>query len=489
MEDASRHQQVLYTLRLYIESRYRSQVLDESVRRPFSPKMSADRRRIDKAALCLDDGHCFESRRGVYEAIVGHKSKPVPGRKGFEGIVGCGNKTVPIYVFAREEQDAKLQAPMAERRRDIFEALDSHVYRTWFRPFETNIDCEQQFAKVIVPQFEPRSQAGYGTGQFGRPSWINLARDYVGAALTLSKGLCDSFDQAQAVLQDQVYQFRCFKIRPLFRALAIVLLEDDYDDCCKNNRNSIGKMRVLLVSTGATEGLSVPIKLPNVSVLSPDGGGPDPDESPEHATKPGVKIDIEITNLEMAVRFVMKMEEREKNVTGQLDLNTGVALKRWIMPCDHPTCHSFLSSLPREFAWDIGWKGKDITGPSSSWVDYSKYQYPEKLYHLSISAILGFPVTDKGRYHIWQCNMSQKRRIVSWWVWHSKLSAEERNMTSGQRSGMWIFRFCSAEPCGSPELAYITDTSRPILLATGRQARQRTPTNPLQDPTGSCIPQ
>ena len=484
MEDASKIQQVLYGLRLHIEGRYRSQVLDESVRRPFSPKMTADRRKIDTAALCLNDSqgfdrHCPESRRKLCEAIIGYEDQAVPGRQAFEGIVGCGNKTVPIYVFAREDHHhPSVEVPMAQRRRDIFQALDGYVHQTWFRSFETNIDCEQKFAKIIVPRLEPRRSAN-GHGQFGGPSWINLARAYVGVALTLSKGLCDSFVQVQAVAQDSICQFRCFKIRPLFRALAIVLLEQDYDECCTAGWNSAGinKMRVLLVSTGVTEGLSGPIKLPGASG-SPLAGGDDHGESIGPEAKPGVKVDIEITTLEKAVRFVMEMEEREKKVMGQLDFVENRVLSRSLIPYRHGSrCHSFLFNLPRHFAWDLGWDGQDISGPSSSWVDVNKYRYPQNLYNLSVSAVLQFPNTDRGRYHVWSCAMSQKKRIVALWAWHTGLSAEERDKISGRRSGMWIFRFrCSQQSGISPNLAHITSTSRPILLAAGHKVEQESPT-------------
>lgn len=474
LQAASKRLQVLYTLRMFIECRHRTNVMNESVFWPFSPRLTPDGRKIDKQALRLEDSHSYQSRHDL----------PVPGRQAFEGIVGCGNKTVPIYVFAREGVDQHL--PMAKRRMDMLGALDLYIYTTWRKPFKANIDCEQYFAKIIVPRVEPRRR------QFGPPSWINLARDYVGVALTLSKGLCDSFVQAQNApgLKDEIYQFRCFKIRPLFRALAIVILEQDYDDNYQKHKNynnlnaNIDKMRVLLVSTGETDGLTAPITLPNAST-SPLYA---PSSSSSSSTKPPTNVSIEITTLSAAVQFIMSMEERESPAEDQLNLPPIPAIRNY-MHTSHPPqnpCHSFLRSIPRPFLWTIGWRGEPIDGPSSSWVDLTKYQYPGNIVALSENAVMAFQHTDGGRRHMWEIENKQKRQIFALWTWHSNLQPNEQDRTSGRRSGMWIFRFCSGMDDGSPELAHII--SRPMLLATGHGGKKAQASFP-QSGTGSCRPQ
>ncbi|KAJ9426105.1 hypothetical protein QL093DRAFT_2076454 [Fusarium oxysporum] len=100
----------------------------------------------------------------------------------------------------------------------------------------------------------------------------------------------------------------------------------------------IVSLKVLIVLTGETKGLSGPISFASIADKS------------EIRTLNGLEA-VE-TDLETAVDFTMDLEHREEAIFG---------------------LHPIQLLLREELAERFGWKGGKIVGPSSRWVDMNMY--------------------------------------------------------------------------------------------------------------------
>ncbi|KAG4259821.1 hypothetical protein FPRO03_12471 [Fusarium proliferatum] len=142
-----------------------------------------------------------------------------------------------------------------------------------------------------------------------------------------------------------------YTTRPLFKAFFIAIPGRNWGGCAA--LENIASLKVLIVLTGETKGLSAPISFASIADKS------------EARTLNGLEA-VE-TNLETAVDFVMELEYREEDVFGlQPD---PVAASRGMCPFTQEPLHEWV----QRWAGRLGWKGGKIVGPSSPWVDMNMY--------------------------------------------------------------------------------------------------------------------
>ncbi|KAG4430118.1 hypothetical protein IFR05_014402 [Cadophora sp. M221] len=116
-----------------------------------------------------------------------------------------------------------------------------------------------------------------------------------------------------------------FKIRPLFRALIIILENPNFSDA--------PNQEVLLVRTGAEDGLSAPI---DFEALSGKGN------------------DSVTVTLETALRFVIQLHEREAAAFPETE---------------HSYVHDMRHGNRERQAALIGYTGPEVNGPSTGWIE------------------------------------------------------------------------------------------------------------------------
>ncbi|KAI8410741.1 hypothetical protein FOFC_10599 [Fusarium oxysporum] len=127
-----------------------------------------------------------------------------------------------------------------------------------------------------------------------------------------------------------------YTTRALFRGFFIAIPGQNWGGCTALEH--IASLKVLIVLTGETKGLSGPISYASIADKS------------EIRTLNGLEA-VE-TDLETAVDFTMDLEHREEAIFG---------------------LHPIQLLLREELAERFGWKGGKIVGPSSRWVDMNMY--------------------------------------------------------------------------------------------------------------------
>lgn len=389
--EAGNLEQALYVLRWYLESVYRENIHHEASVNVFAPRLTDDGRALDK--VNLGHGGKFESPRG------------------YGGIIFCGNKTVPIYVLPSGGEDPTVPVAQNPELDDLFEELFQGLFSITCRRFEGEIDCDEFIAKLISPALPPHQSDTEG--------WT--FEGYIKAVLVLNKGICDTFEQAQAALQDRPSpsRFRSYHIHPLFRALAIVVQTSNYRnmissswfDSSDESLSDIGSMVVTLVSTGDDRRLSAPITL--------------------DTTLTGVdKVSYTSLTLADAIWLVLELKKREKLATSTVPLQPVVVWNNGLKP-QHHGGYSYLTNLPHWFTKTIGWTDGPIVGPSSSWVDLDKYRYPKGMAIHATRTIQRFKLSREIKYVAWRSYIRWQSHAQCWYFWYSSLSPEEREKTNG----------------------------------------------------------
>ncbi|KAF5017126.1 hypothetical protein F66182_10989 [Fusarium sp. NRRL 66182] len=139
-----------------------------------------------------------------------------------------------------------------------------------------------------------------------------------------------------------------FILQPLFRALTIIILEDDFNVFISD----IGKLPALLTLTGQDHGLSQPLSFDSISHYYID----------KFVSKTAIQVPLGV-----AIDFVLAQQEREIAFFGQRP--DPVESTRGL--------RNGLNLSPRgidSFMRQLGWNGKAIEGPSSAWVDTEIYR-------------------------------------------------------------------------------------------------------------------
>jgi hypothetical protein len=190
------------------------------------------------------------------------------------------NKSFPVYIIP-------------DRRGYVLRVvLHNYIYRRWFRPYRSKIDCDRFLCKFITPTDL--------TSNLDTRPW----RTTVGAILSLNNAICDRVVSLPGVCErrgDTSILERCpnYTLQPLFRGLVVVVDPRKYNE---EDYSAIGSMPVFLVRTGIEEGLSAPITFESLRDVS--GNSPEPLEN------------MVETTLDSAIAFLIDLEAQEYAVTG-----------------------------------------------------------------------------------------------------------------------------------------------------------------------------
>ncbi|KAK4044122.1 hypothetical protein C8A01DRAFT_12426 [Parachaetomium inaequale] len=281
----------------------------------------------------------------------------IPGMRIGE-IESCCNKTAPIYILPGDSTslwDWRL----------LLVVLHNYLYRTWFRPYRSEIDWGQFLAQVIKVRPGPAPQT--------TESPVGAAR----LAASMSCGICAHVEETQQKLGDRWYGVMCLEeavalakelgfpdserinqqkflvLQPLFRAVAIVLRSSDYGTAVP----AIAEIPALLVLTGVEEGLSAPITFDSIA-----------DKIGAHH-QAGDSIQTVETSLATAVGFLMDLEKRELAAFGpRPDPADSCRGPRRSLFLDEEEICFWAQQHGSE--WD-----EAPEGPSSSWVDIGIYPH------------------------------------------------------------------------------------------------------------------
>ncbi|CVK87799.1 uncharacterized protein FMAN_05351 [Fusarium mangiferae] len=208
--------------------------------------------------------------------------------------------------------------------------LHNYLYRRWFQPYLSDIDHGECIAMVMKPIDQPRTSNDH---------------DAVSHVLDVHSMINRRLDS----IEHETPPF--YTTRPLFRAFFIAIPGRNWGGCAA--LENIASLKVLIVLTGETKGLSAPISFASIADKS------------KARTLNGLEA-VE-TNLETAVDFLMELEHREEDVFGlQPD---PVAASRGMCPFTQEPLHEWVQDRARR----LGWKGGEIVGPSSRWVDMNMY--------------------------------------------------------------------------------------------------------------------
>ncbi|KAK6220677.1 hypothetical protein LQW54_001868 [Pestalotiopsis sp. IQ-011] len=224
-------------------------------------------------------------------------------------MVSCYNKTTAFYVIDPFESDTRMRTL----------PIDTWLFRKWFRPYKTDISYGNYFAKIFPATTEQRSM------DIDTKDLIDLhfnvceqSQRYVESTFMLKnvrfkpkhfpqhftlRGSAWSFDDGENDERiDGDFFLRSAVLKPLFRALFVVVI--DYRGAIKMKRlEDVADLKVRLVLTGVTDGLSGPIDFDSISSSDPE-------------YFPGLN---EIsTTMKIAYSFISYLEHRESMAHGSL---------------------------------------------------------------------------------------------------------------------------------------------------------------------------
>ncbi|TGJ86714.1 hypothetical protein E0Z10_g2020 [Xylaria hypoxylon] len=269
-----------------------------------------------------------------------------------QSMRSCKNTTTALYIF-----DKRQHFPYA-RAMDI----ECWLWRHWFKPYVSDITLHH-FSSTFVIEYD-----------------TNLADDEFHSEKLIAFH-CNFYEQAQRFrditypeeendgstpaiygplrsqpwpvdrpnLYTQSFSERAaFVIQPLFRALFLALFypQENINFC--HTPEELERVKVQLILTGTTEGLSAPISFEELQ-----------DEALDGSYHPGATaITIRIGP---AVRFIMRLEQREIAASGGALQPDVAKLRGWDQ---HKT-------LAKKFGWIEERDGNldDLTPRSCEWVD------------------------------------------------------------------------------------------------------------------------
>lgn len=220
-------------------------------------------------------------------------------------MVSCYNKTTAFYIIDPFESDT--------RTRTL--PIDTWLFRKWFRPYKTDISYGNYFAKIFPVTTEQRSM------DIDTKDLIDLhfnvceqSQRYVESTFMLHQGRArpqhyplrgstwSFFAEKNDERIDGDFFLRSAIFKPLFRALFVVVI--DYRGWTRMKRlEDVADLKVRIVLTGVTDGLSAPIDFDSISSSDPE-------------YFPGLK---EITTtMKIAYSFISYLEHREFMAHGSL---------------------------------------------------------------------------------------------------------------------------------------------------------------------------
>ncbi|KAJ4863353.1 hypothetical protein T069G_04307 [Trichoderma breve] len=266
----------------------------------------------------------------------------------------CCNKAAPLYIFSA--------------KRTIYpslfvQVLHNYLYHKWFIPYKSEIEYLQFVTKTFLPELLPDDlQPG---------PLVNLAIPVHAAICVRAQEARDAVKELEPpyplqpippkgpkkrghykyaridqIVRDQEF----FLLRPLFRAIMIIIRLEEYND----EDLDVRQLPVLLVRTGIEEDLSAPISFEPIA----------------HKIKTVIQRTnsseavVQVT-LETAVDFVMSMDKREIATFGH---QPDPILSTRNLGDGGLYGPSILTT-----AQEMGWGDEELRGPSSKWVDTERY--------------------------------------------------------------------------------------------------------------------
>ncbi|EWZ99850.1 hypothetical protein FOWG_00239 [Fusarium oxysporum f. sp. lycopersici MN25] len=301
-----RHE-ILIETRGRMEANHRTMIHHRSVRLPFRPCPYPSN-------TCPDRIH-----NHVEDLSVDHAED-------------CCNKNVPKYMIPGQSRLGNL----------LPYALHNWLYHKWYRLYRSDIEYGQFIAKLFVSCSPPMDTPTVSL--VGQINDLNARICSKVASIQKYVQTCpigERFSPTQTFRDERFYV-----MQPLFKAVTIILLNDEYDV----RMVDVGKMPALLTLTGEEDGLSQQLSFKSISDKVEDF----------------ISETIVLVRLNTAIKFVVAQQEREVALYGpQPDPVESTK------ELENGTCCNMQEV--REFANQLGWTGEPLQGPSSTWLDPEIY--------------------------------------------------------------------------------------------------------------------
>ncbi|RKL25238.1 hypothetical protein BFJ70_g12285 [Fusarium oxysporum] len=244
----------------------------------------------------------------------------------------CCNKNVPKYMIPGQSRLGNL----------LPYALHNWLYHKWYRLYRSDIEYGQFIAKLFVSCSPPMDTPTVSL--VGQINDLNARICSKVASIQKYVQTCpigERFSPTQTFRDERFYV-----MQPLFKAVTIILLNDEYDV----RMVDVGKMPALLTLTGEEDGLSQQLSFKSISDKVEDF----------------ISETIVLVRLNTAIKFVVAQQEREVALYGpQPDPVESTK------ELENGTCCNMQEV--REFANQLGWTGEPLQGPSSTWLDPEIY--------------------------------------------------------------------------------------------------------------------
>lgn len=241
-------------------------------------------------------------------------------------VLDTGNKSVALYV------------PIGPHFSALSQVLHNYIYRRWFQPYQSEIECHRFLCKVITPPDLPYDSSPSKTTISSVVALNSVICAEVQARHQAYDELVASGQEIEGWLPEKLNDHRLHVLQPLFQALLVIVCADSYRS---ENSKTVGRLPVLLVRTGIEERLSAPITFESI------------------VDKVDVGVDSGSTvrtTLETAVDFVMSLEAREAAAFG-------------LQPDPIAAWESVSKDITRWWKEYLG--DEPVVGPSSTFVDSS----------------------------------------------------------------------------------------------------------------------
>ncbi|KAI0521957.1 hypothetical protein F5B22DRAFT_511813 [Xylaria bambusicola] len=220
----------------------------------------------------------------------------------------CMNKSMALYIFDKRQRSYPHCG---------FPDIESWLWRQWFKPYESDLTLLHYFCEIFdvkyntnlaEAEFSPEKLVAfhcniYEQAQRRLDIWSNTVaspddekdESVIHGPLRAEPWPLKALDY----VLDSIWRLT-FAVRPLYRAIFIALSQDNM---FQRTPLEVFEIKVQVVLTGMTEGLSAPISLDELR-----------DEAVDGSYRPGATAIT--TRLGVAVRFIMRLEEREKAANG-----------------------------------------------------------------------------------------------------------------------------------------------------------------------------
>lgn len=267
------------------------------------------------------------------------------------------NKTVPIYILTSPRKDDNTTLPV------LRSSLVNYLYNKWFRPYKTDIEFFQFFAKPIVPMHlecpdtKPSAALIDALVKESRAiaHWVNTA--LVWFVSTAKEGTVqgEGKDLTLPLMSwhgwDRSTPLQCHTLSPIFQSIGLVLCTEGWDG---EHSTEMGKMSVCMFLTGRDPkeaGLSAPITFDAIE-----------DDKIQAVLQRGPRRTVQ-TTLETAVDFIMELERRE----------AAAAAAGLIMPSILDVAERYPPPKIPE-AYSHLFQEGTVSGRSSEWIDTNVYK-------------------------------------------------------------------------------------------------------------------